>query len=128
MGFSTGAQNFANVSAISYLHKREILKGLVDVNNEEGFMDILGLAGAYESVNQPSFNHFVESRNSILLDTTGATIVGSGSSPTLTGVTLTSATSGYARKGLKVKLPNGGVAQVTAISTSGGQDTLTLNR
>lgn len=89
-------------------------------------MDILGLAGAYEAVTQPNFHHFVESKNSILLDTTGATIVGSGSATTLTGVTLTAATSGYARKGLKVLHPNGGVSQVTAISTASGQDTLTL--
>lgn len=126
MAFTTGAQNFANVSAITYLRKREILKGLVDVYNEEGFMDILDLAGQYEAVTQPSFHHFVESKNSILLDTTGATIVGSGTATTLTGVTLTTATSGYARKGLKVLHPNGGVSQVSAISTAGGQDTLTL--
>jgi hypothetical protein len=122
MGFSTGAQTFANVSAISYLHKREILKGLVDVNNEEGFMDILGLAGAYEEVKQPNFHHFVESRNSQLI-TVGGTIVGSGSATTLTGVT---APTGYVRKGLKVKHPNGGVSQVTALSTAGGTDTFSL--
>lgn len=127
MSVSTGSNNKRFISAISYMDQREIEKSVVDIQNEGDFLDGLKVAGRYVPSSEGDYHHFT---NSKLFgtpgDTTGATIVGSGTATTLTGVTLTAATSGFAIVGTECILPNGGVAVVSAISTASGQDTLTL--
>ncbi len=124
MASTTGAQTKAAVSAIPYLDRREILKDLVDIQNEEGLIDVLGMGGKREAVTQPIFHDFADDPIFILLDTAGATVTGSGTATVTT--TFTAPTSGYARKGLKVLFPNGKVGQIQTLTTSAGQDTVTI--
>jgi hypothetical protein len=128
MAVSTGTVNKRFISAITYMDQREIEKNVVDIQNEGAFLDGLKVAGRYVPSSEGDYHHFT---NSKLFgtpgDTTGATIVGSGSATQLTGVTLTEATSGFAIVGTECILPNGKVAVVSAKTTGSGQDTLTLD-
>ena len=124
MAASTGAQNYAAVSAISMLQTRDILKKYIDVQNEEGLIDILTLAGRTKATTQSVFHDYTEDALFINLDTTGASVSGSGTTSVTT--TFTAATSGYARKGLKVIFPNGKVGQIQSVSTASSQDTVVI--
>jgi hypothetical protein len=126
MAISTGTTNKRFISAISYLDQREIEKNVIDIQNEGDFLEIFEGAERYVTSSEGDYHHFVNSGLFLVGDTTGATIVGSGSAATLTGVTLTEATSGFAMLGTQCLLPNGKGAVVTAISTASSQDTLTL--
>jgi hypothetical protein len=127
MSVATGSMNKRFISAISYLDQREIERNIVDIQNEGGgFLEIFEGADRYVPTAEPDYHHFVNSALFKVGDTTGATIVGSGSATTLTGVTLTAATSGFAMIGTQCLLPNGKNAVVSAISTASSQDTLTL--
>lgn len=125
MAFSQGATDKKAISAVSLLDKREILKNAIDVQNEEGLIDVMILGGKMKETKQPIYHDYIEDALHTLMDTTGATITGSGTA-TVSGVTLTAATSGYARKGLKVLFPNGKVGQIQSNTPSGGQDVLVI--
>jgi hypothetical protein len=120
------ALNKSYVSAISLLDDRTINPALIDIHNQEGLTDLMSIMGRYEKTDMAEYHNFVNQAIRVQGDTTGATIVGSGSAATLTGVTLTAATSGFARLGDIAKLPNGQNAIVTVITTASSQDTLTL--
>lgn len=125
---SVGTTNKAFVSAISLLDRREIFRDVSDIFNEEyytGVSELMQSAGRYEKSSMHEYNTFVNEALYVLGDTTGATITGSGTR-TLSGVTLTLATSGRARKGMMVICPNGGVGIITNNVPSGGQDVLTI--
>lgn len=131
MAGTTGISDKKYYSAVNFFDKRpDIESGMIDIQNEMGgeydMPDILG--GRYVPLQngQGSYHNFVNDALFVVGDTTGATIVGSGSARTLTGVTLTAATSGFARVNDLVTLPNGKQAIVTALSTASSQDTLTL--
>ncbi len=126
---SVGTTNKAFVSAISLLDRREIFRDVSDIFNEEyytGITELMRTAGRYEKSTMHEYHTYVNEALYVLGDTTGATIVGSGSSRTLTGVTLTLATSGRARKGMLALMPNGKVGLITNNVPSSGQDVLTI--
>lgn len=126
---SIGITNKPFVSAIAMLDRRDIFRSVSDIFNEEyytGVAELMQEAGRYEKTTMHEFHNFVNEPLYVLGDTTGATIVGSGSSRTLTGVKLTAATSGRARLGMMALLPNSQVAIITAISVVSSEQVLTL--
>ena len=126
MAVSTGTATKRFVSAVSYWDQRQIENRVVDIQREFDLLDIFQGADRYEPTSVGDYHHFVNSALFTVGDTTGATIVGSGSATTLTGVKLTAATSGFAMIGTLCLLPNGKVGRVSAISTASSEDTLTI--
>jgi hypothetical protein len=124
MSISQGATNKAVISAVSLLDKREILKNAVDVYNEEGLLDVLQLSGRQVETKEPIYHDYSEDALYMLLDTTGATVTGSGTASVTT--TFTAATSGFVRKGEKIVFPNGKVGQVQSVTTASSQDTAVI--
>lgn len=124
MAFSTGIASKNYISAIPFLDKREILKAAVDIQNEEGLTDILQLAGKMEKTVVPAYTDFTEDPLWELLDSTGATVTGSGT-PTVTSK-FTVATSGYAAVNDIVLFPNGKSGQITVLTTASSQDSVTI--
>lgn len=106
------------------MDKREILKSVIDIYNEAGFFDLFFGTSRMKQTAVPSYHHFVEDQLFIAFDTTGATVNGSGTATVTT--TFTAATSGYARKGLKVVFPNKKVGQIQSVTTASSQDTVVI--
>ncbi len=139
MATSQGIINKAYVSSLSnFLDTREINKNVTDVNNEENLTDILDLGSRKKPIatGQPFYSTFVADKLFLLLDTTGGTVNGTGT--TSVNFTCTAATSGYARKDDVLLAPTGvvsaivtnvvtasGIDTVYAVSTSGANITLT---
>lgn len=126
MAGSSGQITKRYVSAINLLDKREIAKGVFDIWRDADFLDFFEQLGQSIPTVVPVYNLYTKDPLFLLGDTTGATIVGSGSATTLTGVALTAGSSGFATVNTLAKMPNGGVGRVTAISSSAGIDTLTI--
>ena len=116
----------AYVSALdSMLDTREINKMVTDIANEEQLTDILDLAGKTKPTKQSIYYNFVNESLFKLGDTTGATVLNSGTASVTT--TFTAATSGVARKGDLVLFPTGAVVgQIQSVSTSSSQDTVVI--
>jgi hypothetical protein len=125
MAFATGTVDKKYISGFDMMDKREIFKQIVDIYNEAGFFDLFFGTSRMKKVDVPVYHHWVEDAFYIQLDTTGATITGSGTAQ-VSGVTLTAATSGYARKGQKVVFPNKKVGQIVSVTPAAGQDTLVI--
>ena len=121
-----GAINKAYVSAIDpVLDTREINKLVTDIQNEDALTDILWLGDRKKpiSTGQPLYYTFVNESLFKLLDTTGGTVNGSGT--TTLNFTCTAATSGQARKDDLVLVPTGAIsAIVTNVVTTSGVDTV----
>lgn len=123
MSFAQGATDKKWITALG-IDKRDWLPEVLGLNNERFLTDIMQLAGRYELAVNPLYSHFVDDALFQLLDTTGATVSGSGTATV--GTTLTAGTSLYARKTDLVMFPNKKVGYVTNVVTSSGQDTLTI--
>jgi len=121
---SVGTATKQYYSLINFLDTREILKQIVDIQNDQGLTEIFK-PSRYFVTPQETFHHFVNESLFKLFDTTGQTVTGTGTAAiTATG---TVATSGFVRKGCMIYFPTGGaVGYVTNISTAGGKDTLTI--
>lgn len=115
--------NYSYISAISLLVDDEINPAAIDINNFEGFTDIMGIMGRYKESKQPVCHNYVNADLALQLDTTGATVGGSGT-PTVT-TTTTTGTAGYARKNDLVVFPNGKVGHIQVV-TEGSTDALTI--
>ena len=121
---STGTASKQYYSLINFLDTREILKQIVDIQNDEGLSEIFK-PSRYFVTPQETFHHFVNESLFKQFDTTGQTVTGTGTAAiTATG---TVATSGYVRKGCTIFFPTGGaVGYVTNVTTAAGKDTLTI--
>lgn len=121
---STGITNKQYISLISFLDTREILKQIVDIENDIGLAEIFK-PNRYFVTPQETFHHFVNESLFKVFDTTAQTVTGTGTATiTATG---TVATSGYVRKGCMIWFPTGAaVGYVTNISTAASKDTLTI--
>ena len=109
---SVGTATKQYYSLINFLDTREILKQIVDVQNDQGLTEIFK-PSRYFVTPQETFHHFVNESLFKIGDTTGQSVTGTGTG-TITA-TFTFATSGYARKGCMVYFP-GIAAQVGYIS------------
>lgn len=111
------------VSAISFLDTREINPNIIDVANEAGFDDLMQLAGRYKTTEQPNYHHFVNEDLFQQLTIDAAGVAGSGT-PVLT-ITITS--TGFARRGLKLKFANGKMGYISsAVTTNAQKDSFTV--
>lgn len=121
---STGVGTKQYYSLINFLDTREILKQIVDVQDDEGLSEIFSTSRSFVT-SQETFHHFVNESLFKIGDTTGQSVTGTNS-PNIIAV-FTAATSGYARKGGIVYFPTGGaVGYITNVSSSSGQDTVTI--
>jgi hypothetical protein len=111
-------------SLINFLDTREILKSIVDIENDTGFAEIF-MPSRYFVTKQYLYHHFVNESLFKIFDTTGNTVTGTGTATiTATG---TVATSGYVRKGATIYFPTGAaVGYVTNVTTASSKDTLTI--
>lgn len=121
---STGITNKQYISLINFLDTREILKQIVDIENDIGLAEIFKPT-RYQVTPQETYHHFVNESLFKVFDTTAQTVTGTGTATiTATG---TVATSGYARKGCLIYFPTGAaVGYVTNVTTAASKDTLTI--
>lgn len=123
---SAGIINKQYVSSLdSMLDKREINRDVTDVYNEDNLTDIVNLASRKKPIEtgQPYYNTYVNDKLFFLLDTTGGTVNGSGT--TSLNFTCTAATSGLARKDDILLAPTGVQSLiVTNVTTASGIDTV----
>jgi len=119
------ATTYNYISLISLLLDDEINPKAIDIYNHEGLTDVMGIMGRYEKSKQPVYHNYANADLALQLDTTGATVTGSGTA-TITNTTATIATSGYTRKGLLVKFPNGKVGVINSYTTASSQDSMVI--
>lgn len=123
MSTSRSTTNKALVTGIAFMDTREINPNIIDVANEGGFDDIMQVIKRYKPTEQPNYHHFVNEDlfQVLVFDTGGVT----GSPGATLTVTITS--TGYARRGLKLKFANGKVGYInSAITTASGKDSFTI--
>jgi hypothetical protein len=126
MGASLGNITKAFVSTLDpILDTREINRLLTDVYNEDELSDILGLADRKIPTKQPIYYTFYDDPIIKFLDTTSGSVSGSGSA-NVTLTSITAATSGYARPDDLVMFTNNLVGIIRTVTTSSGQDTITV--
>lgn len=118
-----GTVTKALVTGIAYLDTREINPNVADVANEADFDDLMQLIGAYKKTDQPNYHNFVnEDLFQVLVFDAGG-VAGSGTAT----LTVTITTTGYARRGLKLKFANNKVGMINSvITTAGGKDSFTI--
>ena len=123
---SAGIINKQYVSSLDpLLDRREINRDVTDVFNEDNLTDIVNLASRKKPIEtgQPFYNTYVNDKLFFLLDTTGGTVNGSGT--TSLNFTCTAATSGLARKDDILLAPTGVQSLiVTNVTTASGIDTV----
>lgn len=126
MAASLGTISKSFVSALDpLLDTREINRLITDIYNEDELSDILNLADRKIPTKQPVYYTFYDDPLVKFLDTTGATVGTSGTANvTLTGIT--AATSGFARVDDLVMFTNNMVGIIRTVSSSSGQDTITI--
>lgn len=124
MSASVGVLGKQYVSALDLFDERDIRKGIVNISDVESFADAWKLMGAFTPTKVPWYYHHINEENIPVGDTTGATIVGSGT-PDLTGVKLTAAGYGFFRQRDVVDV-GGKNAWVISVTPASGQDTLVL--
>lgn len=123
---ATGVYNKAFVSAIdSMLDTREIYKNITDLYNESSFTDVMVLGNKKVPTKQPIYYNFVNDSLFKMMDTTGATVTGSGTASVTTKATV--ATSGFCRKNDLVIFADGNSGLVYSVSTTAGADTVVIN-
>ena len=123
MATSQGTTTKALITGIAYYDTREINKNVFDVANETGFDDLMTIIGGYKPTEQPNYHHFLDEDlfQVLVFDTGGVT-----GSPGVT-LTVTVTTTGYARRGLKLKFADGKVGYInSAITTASGKDSFTI--
>jgi hypothetical protein len=111
---SIGTVTKTFVSSTALLDKREILPMVSDIHNDAELTDIMWLAKRYKVADQGTYHNFVNEGLYLLIDTTGATVTGSGTATVNTKAT--AATSGFVRKGELIIFPNKKVGVITDIT------------
>lgn len=125
MSGTRGSLNKRYVSAIAFFDQREISREVVDVQNEDDFLDILHLAGRQSPVGAWDYHNHVNSPLFRVVDSTGGVVTGSGTATV--GIPSTLATSGHVRVGDIGLFPDKKEGRVSQVTTSAGVDTLTFN-
>jgi hypothetical protein len=120
---TTGAMNKKYISAIAYMDQREIEKSVVDIQNEDDFLDFFIVSQRYEKSSMFDYHNFVNEALFLVLVINDATVTGSGTATV--SFTLSTGTSGYVRLWDTVITPLGKQAIVTAL-TPGAQDDITI--
>jgi hypothetical protein len=122
---SVGTVNKTYVSAISMLDQRDILESVLDIHNDAELTDLMSLSGRYKEAKMGTYHNYVNEGLYLLIDTTGATVTGSGTATVNTKAT--AATSGYVKKNHLIIFPNKKVGIVTSVTyDSVGGDTFTV--
>lgn len=111
------------VSAISLLDTNVILNKVIDIQNTPGLTDLNGALGRYTPVEQTVFHNYVN-KPLWVVGVSQGTVTGSGSA-TISSITLTAGTSGYARKGDMVRFTDGTVGFVSGL-TAGANDVIAV--
>lgn len=106
------------VSGISLLDTREILPQVVDIQNQVGLTDMMGVLGRYYETPQAIFHNYVN--KPLWVPVTVDTVDAGDSSASVT-VTLTAGTSGNIRVNDVVRAPGGEVLYVHSITGSPNQ-------
>jgi len=126
MAASLGTISKSFVSALDpLLDTREINRLITDIYNEDELSDILNLADRKIPTKQPVYYTFYDDPLVKFLDTTGAT-VGTSGTANVTLTSITAATSGFARVDDLVMFTNNMVGIIRTVSSSSGQDTITI--
>lgn len=117
------------ISAVSsgLLDQREIARKIIDLQDDASWTQFMWELGRAERIASqiPHFDSFFNDPRFIIIDTTGATVTGSGTTTvTITG--LSTAMSNIAIVSDVLLLPNGQNGRVQTKTSSGGQDTLTV--
>jgi hypothetical protein len=124
MSTTRGTTTKALVTGIAFMDTREINKGVIDVANEADFDDIMQLIpGGYKPTDQPNYHQFVnEDLLQVLVFDTGG-VAGSGTAT----LTVTITTTGFARRGLKLKFANGKMGYINSVvTTASSKDSFTI--
>src|SRR5690606_32002069 len=108
------------------LDKREIYRSLIDLNQDDEWVDFLKMAGKEQvfnptgqSTGAPVYHIFYDSPLYVLIDTTGATITGSDSK-TITVTGLPVGSQNVLVVGTLLKFPDGKVGRVQTVPTAAG--------
>jgi hypothetical protein len=120
-----GTVNKTVVSAIALLDQRDILENVLDIHRDQELTDILTLSGRAKESKMGTYHNYVNEGLYLLIDTTGATVTGSGTQTVNTKAT--AATSGYIKRNQLIIFPNRKVGIVTAVTYDAvGGDTFTV--
>jgi hypothetical protein len=122
---TTGITDKKYISAISFFDQREIERSVIDIQNEDDFLDVMSLLNRMEPTNLATYHNFVNEGLWIVGDTTGAVVTGSGTTSVTT--TLTAATSKFAKVNNTVLFPNGKEGVIRTVTPAGAQDTLVID-
>lgn len=121
---TTGQINKPWASAIPLVDNREIYKSLIDLNQDDQWLDFLDGAGKNtlfspqdSQSTQPVYHTFYDEPVYELIDTTGATVTGSGTT-TVTVTGLTSANQSKLVPGVLLRFPNGFVGRVQTVANA----------
>ena len=120
--------NSSLITSTSLLDQRDIYKQLVDTQDDAEWLDFLWMAGKKETTSMPIYYSMYNDKLYNLLDLTGATVAGTGTT-TLT-ITFANTTAGNASYNFildrdLVKTTNGNVGIVSAKGASARQITVT---
>lgn len=126
MAATLGTITKSFVSALDpILDTREINRLITDIYNEDELSDILNLADRKVPTKQPVYYTFYDDPLVKFLDTTGGS-VGTSGTANVTLTSITAATSGYARPDDLVMFTNNMVGIIRTVTSSSGQDTITV--
>src|ERR1044072_1738286 len=120
-----GVNGAQYIGAVSLLADREVRSALIDVNNDQDWLEFLEIAGKKEKTKSPVYSSFYDDALFSLVDTTGSTVTNSGTA-TVTITDLTVAQSGKVMVGKLIKFANGKVGRVQTLTTAAGKDTITV--
>lgn len=115
MPVSVGSSTKRYVSAISLLDKREIAKGVFDINHEDDFLNVMESLGRMVKTDLAQFHLYTKDPINVIGVVNG---VPSGSGTTTVTVTLSAGTSGYGTVNTLVRFPNGGVGRIDSITST----------
>jgi len=117
--------NKAVVSAVALADEREIKKEIVDATAEKSFANNMKAIGRFVPTKEPVYYHWLHGELGVIGSFVGSTIT--GSTTATISAPLTAATSGFFRIGDQVTLSSDNRnAVITALSTSAGVDTITM--
>lgn len=106
------------ISAVPLQNKREIWRKLIDLQQDDEWVAMMYEMGRTKTAsNIYHFDSFYNDPKFIVIDTTGATVTGSGTA-TITVTNLTAGNNNYTKTTDTILLPNGKVALVKTLTTT----------
>lgn len=127
MANNVGQINKPYISAIPLLDEREIAPQIIDIQSDAAWTQYILESGRAQRLPAkiPHFDSFYNDPRYIIIDTTGSTVTNSGTT-VVTITNLTTTNSNIAIVGHILLLSNGLTGRVQTRTTSGGQDTITV--